>query len=263
MGLRWSSHRRVRGQIEKRLQRHARSLSIENAAGCRERLDRDPRQWQKLRSLCRVTISRFYRDGELFDRIGQRELPRLAGLARRRGAAELRCLSAGCGAGEEVYSLALLWYVAQDGPALAARYPDLELRCVGIDIDEGQLARARRAVYPAAALRELPAALRASLRREADHYEVPEAFRCGVELRHADLREHVPDGPFDLVLCRNLAFSYFDAELRQRALERFADVMRQEATLVLGRGETLPDPASDPARGRPAPRELRVLAPRR
>ena len=55
----------------------------------------------RLASLCRVTISRFFRDRQLFQRLETEVLPRLATLdaAGRRG--EIEVWSAGCGAGEE------------------------------------------------------------------------------------------------------------------------------------------------------------------
>ena len=38
-----------------------------------------------------------------------------------------------------------------------------------------------------------------------------------------DLRSQAPPGPFDIILCRNLASTYFAPALQQRVLVRFAE----------------------------------------
>jgi chemotaxis protein methyltransferase CheR len=45
------------------------------------------------------------------------------------------------------------------------------------------------------------------------------------------------------VLCRNLAFTYFDEEGARRALERIAGRLRPGGALVIGMHEHLPAPA--------------------
>jgi len=51
----------------------------------------------------------------------------------------------------------------------------------------------------------------------------------------------VPAGPFDMVLCRNLAFTYFDMDLRKKILEWIQDSLFEGGALVLGIHESLPD----------------------
>jgi chemotaxis protein methyltransferase CheR len=238
VGLRWAAYARVRGQVQKRLARRARQLGLHGAAAYRERLSNDPTEWQVLRLACRVTISRFYRDAVVFDRLGAEVLPRLARAALTRGDRQLRCWSAGCGAGEELYTVRLLWNVLSVGDFAA-----LTLQGVGTDVDLGQLARARRGIYPRGTLRELPPLLRKPLEPHPSGVRVPDALRAGIEWLDQDLTRLVPPGPFDLVLCRNLAFSYFTLELQREVLSRLSTALRPGATVVLGRGETLPDSA--------------------
>jgi chemotaxis protein methyltransferase CheR len=66
-----------------------------------------PDEWSVVDSFCRITISRFYRDRQVFEQLSQR-LPKLAKLAIAREDSKLRCWSAGCASGEEVYTLKLL-----------------------------------------------------------------------------------------------------------------------------------------------------------
>ena len=62
----------------------------------------------------------------------------------------------------------------------------------------------------------------------------------GVDLVEADLRRSPPPGLFDLVLCRNLAFTYFVEELQRETLDKIASVMRSKGVLVVGSHESLP-----------------------
>jgi chemotaxis protein methyltransferase CheR len=59
-------------------------------------------------------------------------------------------------------------------------------------------------------------------------------------LQH-DVRDAPPPGPFHLVLCRNLVFTYHDDERQREACRRFAEVMPSGAALVVGAHETLPE----------------------
>jgi chemotaxis protein methyltransferase CheR len=56
-----------------------------------------------------------------------------------------------------------------------------------------------------------------------------------------DIRETIPAGNFDLVLCRNLVFTYFDEPLQRTLLERIKGVMSTGGALVIGIHEQLPD----------------------
>jgi chemotaxis protein methyltransferase CheR len=236
LGLRWPGFRRVRRQVCKRIGGRIRELGLADAAGYRARLERDPEEWRRLDALCRITISRFYRDREVYDHLGEAVLPALAAAAVARGDPSLRCWSAGCGSGEEPYSLALLWAL-RVGPA----FPALSLAVVATDADAHLLARAARACYPQGALRELPSEWvdRAFVREHGQRCLRP-AFREGIQFLCQDIRSVQPEGPFDLVLCRNLAFTYFDADLQRRTLIELAARMRPGAVLVVGKHEALP-----------------------
>jgi chemotaxis protein methyltransferase CheR len=50
----------------------------------------------------------------------------------------------------------------------------------------------------------------------------------------------MPDGPFDLILCRNLVFTYFDEALQRRISEQLRERLRPGGFLVLGVHEALP-----------------------
>jgi len=239
--LRWPGFRRVRRQVCRRLAQRLRELDLPDLDAYRRRLGEEPAEWGQLDACCRITVSRFYRDRAVFEALGRTVLPALAARARSEARSSLRAWSAGCGSGEEVYSLSAVWRLE-----VAPRHPGLALRIVGSDVDDVCIARARRGCYAPSSLRELPADWRARLFETCSEAGEPDSacvrppFREGVELVTEDLRRAMPEGPFDLVLCRNLAFTYFDAALQRDVLAGLLGRLRAGGALVIGVHEPLP-----------------------
>jgi chemotaxis protein methyltransferase CheR len=237
--LRWPGFRRVRGQVCKRIVRRMKALDVDGWAGYAAYLERHPDEWALLDGLCRVTISRFYRDRGVFQHLADEILPLLAQRVVAAGGDTIRCWSAGCASGEEPYTLAIVWR-----RCVQPAFPGLRLRIVATDVDPVLLARARAGLYRPGTLKELPAALReAAFEPAGDLLRVRDEFRDAIELRQEDIRMHQPDEQFQLVLCRNLVFTYFDAPLQQRLLAAIGARLAPGGVLVIGRHEHFPSDA--------------------
>ncbi len=78
LGLRWAGYRKVRGQVRKRLSRRLKELGLDDLAAYAEHLDQHPDEWPVLERMCWISISRFFRDRALFERLRERILPMLA-----------------------------------------------------------------------------------------------------------------------------------------------------------------------------------------
>jgi chemotaxis protein methyltransferase CheR len=235
LDLAWPGFRKVRGQVCKRIKRRIRRLGIANFADYRARLEADPEEWPVLDGFCRITISRFWRDQSTFDVLRQVVLPEIAmrAAAERRNA---RIWSAGCASGEEPYTLKILWDLE-----ISLKLPDVSLGIIATDLDEALLDRARRACYPAASLRELSPELAAQAFSEDNGcWCLRPAHRRGVQFLRQDVRKEAPPGRFDLVLCRNLAFTYFAFALQEAVLERIRASLKPGGFLVIGSHEHLP-----------------------
>ena len=189
-----------------------------------------------LDKLCRVTISRFCRDRLVFDALGAIILPHAAEKAHARGN-EVRCWSAGCASGEEVYSLKIVWeQIAK------AKSPGASMSILGTDIDETVLRRARTGCYERSTLREIqPEWLDVCFERKGDLYCIKHELRADIKFRMQDVRNTLPDGMFDIILCRNLVFTYFEPELRQDVLRRISTRLRSGGFVVIGAHEELPN----------------------
>jgi chemotaxis protein methyltransferase CheR len=149
MQLAWPGFRNVRRTVCRRVDRRYRALGLADVIACRAHLEATPAEWEELRSLCSIPISRLYRDRAIFESLEHVVLLELAAAAVRRGDSILECWSAGCASGEELYTLSILWQLR-----LSARYPRLQLRVLATDIDRVLLERAVAGCYRASALRE-------------------------------------------------------------------------------------------------------------
>jgi chemotaxis protein methyltransferase CheR len=236
--MRWRGFRKVRRQVCRRVECRFRELGLPGFDQYRAYLEGDPAEWERLDELCHVTVSRFYRDRAVFDFLQRTVLPVLARRAREHGAA-LEAWSAGCASGEEAYTLALIWHLA-----VGREFAGLELRVLATEVDEVMLRRAQTAEYPSSSLRALPQRWRqTAFVQRGSLYHLRRDLLPGVTVRRHDLRHDRPDGPFHLVLCRNVAFTYFELDLQEEVATRLATCVRPGGALVLGAHETLPERA--------------------
>jgi chemotaxis protein methyltransferase CheR len=215
LDLRWPGFRKVRRQVCRRISRRLAELGLADVAAYRAYVESDADEWSRLDGLCRVTISRFWRDPAVFESLRDDVLPALGG--------SVTAWSAGCASGEEPYSL-----------VLAASDAAVTVRVLATDVDAALLDRARTACYPESSLRDVPETLRA---RAFDDGCLRRIYRAPVELRRHDLRAGAPDGSFDLVLCRNVAFTYFAEELQADVGRRLVRSLRPGGALVVGAHE--------------------------
>lgn len=236
LGYRWPGYRKVRRQVCKRIGRRLTALGLIDLDAYESYLAAHAEEWTVLDAMCGITISRFYRDNGMFRGLGSEVVPHLAAMAAARGATEFCCWSAGCASGEEAYSMAMVWRFD-----VAPRFPGLALRLIATDSNPGLLRRARRGCFGRGSLKELPAEWLARAFVVTDgRFCVESGFRDGISFRCQDIRRRMPRGPFDLVLCRNLVFTYFAEDLQREVGARLRERMGAGGALVLGSHECLP-----------------------
>jgi chemotaxis protein methyltransferase CheR len=238
LDLRWPGFRKVRGQVCKRLRKRMSELGIDDFADYRSRLAADPPEWQVLDECCHITISRFFRDRGVFESLRRRVLPDIAARAgAEQRAARIWC--AGCASGEESYTLKILWDLE-----VAKLYPGVSLSIVATDIDEAMLACAREGCFKATSLHELPPHLtEQAFERMGPLFCVKPVHREGIDFLYQDLRWQAPMPPFDLILCRYVAFTYFAPLLQKQVLARLDDRLLPDGYLAIGTHERLPEGA--------------------
>jgi chemotaxis protein methyltransferase CheR len=179
-----------------------------------------------------INETSFFRDPELFRRLGKDILPAL--LASRATQKRLRVWSAACAAGQEAYSLAMML----DSLGLAAEGWTIDL--IASDISTAAITRAESGHYSFFdAQRGLSEGdLAVWFRAEQGGYTVAEHIRRMVTFRRFNLLDSygwLDD--LDLVFCRNVLI-YFDTSTKMSVLERIADTMAPDGVLVLGEADS-------------------------
>lgn len=149
----------------------------------------------------------------------------------------LRILSAGCSSGEETYSLAIM---------LRMTLPDLpswDISILGIDVDPDAIAKARTARYSKWSLRDTPEAVRRRyFNTNGSEHVVRDEVRQMVRFDRRNLTCEDAQlwraEAWDVVFCRNVLM-YFDRDVAQGIVDRFAHALAPGGLLFLGHAETL------------------------
>lgn len=238
--MRWPGFRRVRRQVCKRLRRRITQLQLGDLSAYQTYLAEHSDEWPLLDGLCQITISRFYRDKMVFSFLQTQVFPHLLQLLEQDQETTLRIWCSGCGAGEEPYSLAMLW-----ATCFQAKYPGITLSIMATDINPEMLQRARQACYPYSAIKNLPSPWRETgFERQGEQYCLQPSFKRNINFHCQDIRDEAiaerQNDYFHLICCRNLAFTYFDGPLQREIAQRFHDRLVAGGVLLLGVHEALP-----------------------
>jgi len=235
--LRWQGFRRVRKQVCKRVGRRIVELGLADETAYRDYLQSHAGEWQTLSTLCRVTISCFYRDKAVFNCLSETLIPHLCDDLRRQSEKKLRCWSAGCASGEEAYSLVLIWkFILQE------HYPEMTISVTATDIDPEMIRQARKACYVFCSLKNLsPEWRQTAFEQSEDQYCLRQVYRSPVDFRLGDVEKVSFAQPYHLVCCRNLVFTYFNLERQVLFLSKLQQQMTAGGVLVLGTHESLPE----------------------
>jgi len=235
LGYRWPGFRKVRRQVCRRVSQRMHQLRINNYIDYFDYIKQYPEEWNTLDRFLDITISRFWRDRGVFELLEKVVLPDLISEARKERRSKIRCWCAGCCNGEEAYSLQLLWHIriAPD---------DLRLNIVATDRNETVLERAQQGRFPEGALKELPPdILQAGFDRKNSFYQIKRQYTEDIRFLQQDIRRDMPAGPFDIILCRNLVFTYFDQQVRNSLTTEILHRLRLGGYLIIGANERLPD----------------------
>ena len=235
---RWKGFRRVRRQVCRRVHKRLKELALSDFDAYRSYLKENNDEWKVLDSLCSITISRFYRNRCVFYTVQSQIFPLLAEKSRRRNDREIRCWSAGCCSGEEPYTISILWNLA----VLQELKDACSLHVIATDRENFLLERAGQGIYSRSSLKDLPEEwIDKAFDKTASKYRIREAFKQNVAFFRQDVREQCPPGDFDLILCRNLVFTYFSEELQSMILKKIIGKLKSGGFLIVGAHESIPN----------------------
>ena len=220
--------------IRRRIAIRIRATQCATAEEYSDLLRHDNDEMDLLLKVLTIHVSQFFRNPPTFEKLRKEIIPYLF---KVRGPTERDILtfwSVGCASGEEPYSLALI--LKDSFPAEAARE---RVSILATDVDAAILKTARVGIYGEERLPEAPETIKQRwFRREHGKYHLLPEIKEMVDFKKSDLfhRDSFPE--CDLILCRNVLI-YFERRQQEKILNGFADVLRRDGILVLGKSETL------------------------
>ena len=231
----------LNGVVEERVRERLSLLRLGTQRAYLEHLRHDPAECPLLIDSLIVKVSSFFRDPLVFEWIAQRLLPDIIDRNRGRGRGDIRAWCAGCAAGEEAYSLAILLQESETHHAAS-----LKPYIFGTDISRTALAATRAGVYPSSSLANVKLALfEKYFQPRGGQYEIDPAIRKMVQFAYDDLtsrRRIAPAesifGTFDLILNRNMAI-YFTTETQNWISTKLYRALNRGGYLILGEAEVL------------------------
>jgi chemotaxis methyl-accepting protein methylase len=209
------------------------------SSGYLQLLSRNRGEGETIAQFLHIHHSKFFRDPLTFALLEHRLLPGLANAKACTDYPEIRAWSAGCAAGEEAYSIAILL-----GELCDHRDVPIRFRLFATDSSPEQLGLACLGSYASSAMSNVSLRhLERWFSRQASAYVVAPELRDRVDFSlHSLLGEHSVSpsasifGSFDLVMCCNVLF-YYRPECQVRILDRLRRCLAPGGYLVTGEAE--------------------------
>jgi len=226
--------------LERRLAARMRALALDSTRDYLSLLLSDAAESTRFIDALGINVSSFFRDPLVFEIIRKRVLPGILQRKREQKSKEIRVWSAGCAAGEEAYSLAILLHMVI-GDDVDQWVP----RIFATDMDSSALKAARTAVYQRDCFKTTQLGiLDEHFIPNGTGFEPRSCIRGMVRFSHHDLTSTgaatPPDsvfGTFDLTLCRNVLI-YFSSAAQERVLDHLCKSVATGGYLVLGKSES-------------------------
>ncbi|MDQ8160048.1 MAG: protein-glutamate O-methyltransferase CheR [Gemmatimonadota bacterium] len=221
------------GLVRARLAKRLRLLGLPDFEAYLDFVEQEPsrREFAEMIDALTTNKTSFLREASHFDFLRDTVFPRLTG--------PVRIWSAGCSSGEEPYTLAMLCH--DSFADIATR----DVRILATDLSHRVLATAKAGAYPAETMSDVPATWlqkywsRVRDAQGRDVWEAGKSLRRLVHFAKLNLMERWPmQGPFDVILCRNVMI-YFDKATQQQLVDRYWALLRPGGYLFVGHSESL------------------------
>ncbi|OGK08412.1 MAG: chemotaxis protein CheR [Candidatus Riflebacteria bacterium GWC2_50_8] len=225
--------------LERRISRRLSATQCKDFQSYLTYLRHSSEEFDMLLDVLTIRVSSFFRDPLTFEFLAERILPSIIDEKIRLKDNSLRIWSAGCAAGEEPYSVAILAHELLQKEKLA-----MNLHLFATDIDANVLKEAEKAVYKASSLENIRHIyLTRYFTQKGQTFQLLPEIRKLVSFSQYDMldkKRGVPAasifGNFDLVLCRNLLI-YFNTNYQKTILAKLHHAIARNGVLILGQAE--------------------------
>ncbi len=219
--------------LMRRFDKRMAAVNVDDYVAFIDYLEVHPEEFKELFNEILINVTAFFRDADAWTALRSDVIPRI--LAEKGADEPVRIWSAGCASGEEAFTLAIVFAEAMGIEAFKAR-----VKIYATDADERALAFARQGTYEERQVEGVPADLRDKYFEHTrdGRYSFRSDLRRALIFGRHDLMQDAPISRVDLLVCRNVLM-YFNTEMQDRILRRFAFVLNESGALFLGRAETL------------------------
>ena len=220
------------GTLVRRVRRRLGLRHVERMPDYLQLLRSDPGEVKTLFKDLLIGVTRFYRDREAWNYLEEQLLPSL--LREREAGAPLRVWVAGCGTGEEAYSLGML--LIEQSQSAEWNGP---IQIFASDVDKEALDIARTGIYPESIAADVPPGrLRRFFLQDGTHYRVNKELREAIVFAEQNLIADPPFSKLDLITCRNLLI-YLSADVQKRITSLLHFALAEGGYLFLGSAESI------------------------
>jgi two-component system, chemotaxis family, CheB/CheR fusion protein len=220
--------------VARRIQRRIGIAQVANPEDYLEFLEQSPQEVAMLGRDLLINVTRFFRDGEVFDVLRGEILPAILKRAAARKA--LRIWVPGCATGEEAYSIAIL---VQE--LVTARGEKWDVKIFATDVDKVSIEYAGRGLYPKSIAADVaPELLSRFFVQESGALQICSEIRKQVVFARQNILGDPPFTKVDLISCRNLLI-YLRAESQKKVMALLHFALRPGGYLLLGTSEAIGD----------------------
>jgi chemotaxis protein methyltransferase CheR len=226
--------------FRRRINVRIRATNSESYGAYLKILKKDPQEYEFLVDTLTVNVSEFFRNPETFKIIEKEVIPSILKYRSDSLIRSIRIWSAGCAAGEEAYSLAILLH-----RVLKTEFSNYKIRIIGTDIDAQSLEKARKGIYSENSLKNLdPIIKERYFLKQGEMYQVIDELKNITQFKRQDLITGPRIDRFDLIVCRNVMI-YFKKEIQEKLQLNFYQALEKEGFFLIGKSETLLGTASN------------------
>jgi len=202
-----------------------------------EIIEKDPEEYNRFLDTIGINVSEFFRDQDVFEAFRKEVLSEIIAKKKASNQKIIRIWSAGCAAGEETYSLAILLR-----ETLQEDMKNFMIRLWGTDIDRESLNSTQKATYSKLSLKEVNLTL-------LNKYFTPlpeEMYKLNDDIKYmAKFSIHnLINEPIlkfmDVIFCRNVMI-YFTRQQQELLMHNFYKALNYQGYLVLGKIENIWD----------------------
>lgn len=217
--------------IIRRLDRRLEISKFREIADYYSYLLENPDELNELYNDLLIGVTRFFRDPEAFELLAREVIPQIV---KSKEGEEIRVWVAGCASGEEVYSIAILFYECAEQLSLP-----LKIKLFATDIHKVALETAAAGFFSIESLGKIsPAIIEKYFTSEKEGYRIVGDIRKVVVFSAHNITRDPPFSKIDLITCRNLLI-YIKSEMQKSIFSKFHFSLQPEGYLFLGPSESL------------------------